>query len=199
MGREEVFLFTTDAANDSKKQFEDFVRMYYRDIFKYCRFHLNSDRYAAEECTQETFLTFYSNINKLKNFENIRAYLFRIADNQINVYIRKSKKDYNAISYYLDDDSKTDKISLGYEEKFYFIEDNVNILELMNIVLGQLTGKERRLYSAAFQQNKNISQIAEQEKISVSAMKMRIQRLKAKIRKFAHEAIDGNEHVNLLR
>jgi len=176
---------------DRKKQFEEFVRAYYKDILKYCRFHLNSDQYAAEECTQEVFLTFYSKINTLKNFNNVRAYLFRIADNHINTYIRTATKGKDVISYSLDDNMGIDNVQLSYEEKFDTIEDNMNVPETMNVVLGQLTDKELKLYNTVFRRKEQLNQIAEKENVSKSAIKMRIQRIKAKIRKLAHEALEN--------
>lgn len=46
---------------------------------------------AAKDCTQEVFFRLYVNRGKLKTFENIRAWLFRCADNVMKEYRRKNR------------------------------------------------------------------------------------------------------------
>ena len=71
--------------------YEEITRRYYQAIYNYCQVRLK-DEYAAEDCTQDVFLLLYRKMNKLKLSENIRAWLYRTADNVIKNHRRKIKK-----------------------------------------------------------------------------------------------------------
>lgn len=70
--------------------YEEITRRYYQAIYNYCQVRLK-DEYAAEDCTQDVFLLLYRKMNKIKLSENIRAWLYRTADNVIKNHRRKIK------------------------------------------------------------------------------------------------------------
>ena len=62
----------------------------YREIYNYCFAKLRYDHHAAEDCTQDVFVTFFSKHEKLDTTTNIRIWLYRTADNIIKAFLRKS-------------------------------------------------------------------------------------------------------------
>lgn len=70
--------------------YDEIVNRYYHVILNYCQYKLNGSYAAAEDVTQEVFLTLYRKINRLKISENIKLWLYRTADNNIKAYIRKN-------------------------------------------------------------------------------------------------------------
>lgn len=70
--------------------YDEIVTRYYRVILNYCKYKLNGNHTAAEDVTQEVFLTLYRKIDRLKISENIKLWLYRTADNKIKTYIRKN-------------------------------------------------------------------------------------------------------------
>lgn len=70
--------------------YDEIVNKYYHIILNYCQYKLNGNHAAAEDVTQEVFLTLYRKINRLKISENIKLWLYRTADNNIKAYIRKN-------------------------------------------------------------------------------------------------------------
>ncbi|MCM1008287.1 MAG: sigma-70 family RNA polymerase sigma factor [Ruminococcus flavefaciens] len=70
--------------------FDEIVNRYYSVILNYCKYKLNGNKSAAEDVTQEVFLTLYQKINRLKLSENIKFWLYRTADNKVKSYIRKN-------------------------------------------------------------------------------------------------------------
>ena len=52
--------------------FDTFVRKYYGEVLKYCRFHC-FDALSAEDLTQETFLKFFANLPGKRRISSIRS------------------------------------------------------------------------------------------------------------------------------
>ena len=68
------------------------INEYYDKVYNFCFANLNRNKQAAEDCTQETFLTFFSKRNKLEFTENIHRWLYKTAKKVIKAYMRKNKK-----------------------------------------------------------------------------------------------------------
>lgn len=74
----------------AEKIFTDAFSEYGDAIFRHCSFKL-FDRQLANDITQEAFMKTWVCIERGDEFENIRAFLYRVADNLIIDYIRKKK------------------------------------------------------------------------------------------------------------
>ncbi len=59
---------------------DTFVRKYYPDILRYCRFHTASQE-DAEDLTQETFVRFFAKLSEYQHQGKARNYLYTIAAN----------------------------------------------------------------------------------------------------------------------
>ena len=68
------------------------INRYYDTVYNLCFARLNRNRQAAEDCTQETFLTFFSKRGKLEFTDNIQLWLYRTAEKVIKSYIRRNKQ-----------------------------------------------------------------------------------------------------------
>lgn len=70
--------------------FNEMAERYYNAIYRYCCVRLDNE-HAAKDCTQKVFLILYGKMDKLKLSKNVRAWLYRIADNVMKSYRRKNK------------------------------------------------------------------------------------------------------------
>jgi len=72
-----------------------FVRLYrshYEAVFRYC-VHRLFERQAAEDVTSDVFLKVVENIHRFKgNEKQFRNWLYRIATNAVNNYLRKTAR-----------------------------------------------------------------------------------------------------------
>jgi RNA polymerase sigma-70 factor (ECF subfamily) len=59
---------------------EVFVRKHYPEILKYCYRSLSGSS-LAEDITQETFASFFKNLNRYEHYGKARNYLYTIAGN----------------------------------------------------------------------------------------------------------------------
>lgn len=145
-----------------QNMFDEIAEKYYKQIYIYCSARLE-DEHAANDCVQEVFFILYKKINKLKLSENIRAWLYRTADNVMKNYKRKIIKEVPVDDKILD---------ISQDENFY--EGN-DILELV--------GQENyNLLIAYYLNGSSIAELSKQLRISEEALHKRIQRLKKKIK-----------------
>lgn len=68
---------------------EMIIEKYYNDVYNFCLSKLKNIQ-AAEDCTQEVFLTLFSKRKNLDFTERFRSWLFITADKICKKYIRKN-------------------------------------------------------------------------------------------------------------
>lgn len=141
--------------------FNDIAEEYYLSIFKYCWVKLG-DEHLAKDCTQEVFLILFKKMNKLKLSENIRAWLYRTADNVVNNYRRKRKN------------------TVSYEELNQMTEDVYSVEASFEDIISK---EEYALLNDYYINGDDIETISKRLGISKAAASQRIHRLKVRIEK----------------
>ncbi|MCM1506646.1 MAG: sigma-70 family RNA polymerase sigma factor [Ruminococcus flavefaciens] len=155
-----------------KQNFESTVRLYYQSIYNYCLSRLE-DIYSAQDCTQETFLVLYKKKDSVQE-DNIRAWLYRTADNIIKNYRKVSaKKKESPI-----EEAGNISYSDCYSEEKPFAEI--------------LDSQEIKMLSEHYIDGYDISYVAEKNGKSVPAVYKMFQRLKVKLKKYADTGGDRN-------
>lgn len=74
--------------------FKDFNKIYktFKDkIYNYFLFKTNFDKELSEDLTEEVFEKVIENINSLKDENNLKVWIYRIAHNKLVDYFRKKK------------------------------------------------------------------------------------------------------------
>lgn len=72
-------------------EFEHLYKEYSSKIFRVCFGYFN-DTEKAKDVMQDTFITVFTNLNELKNQENIAGWIYRIASNKCLRQIENEKK-----------------------------------------------------------------------------------------------------------
>ena len=149
-----------------KNIYDAIAKQYYKMIYSYCMTDMQND-VAAKDCTQEVFFRLYVNRGKLKTFENIRAWLFRCADNVMKEYRRKNHFEVPA----------SDEIDVPVEDSLLIsTEIRQSIIEIVgqedyDLLLNYyIAGTDRKL-------------LADNLGISEFALRKRIQRIRDTLRK----------------
>ena len=75
------------AQRGNRDALEKLVRLYYRKIYQYISFHVESKE-TAEDLTQETFLKMVKNLPSFVPLTSFSAWLHRIAHNTMVDYLR---------------------------------------------------------------------------------------------------------------
>lgn len=142
--------------------FDDIFKQYYEKILNFCYAKIG-DKQLAEDCTQEVFLALSKKYHSLKLSTNISAWLYGAAKNEIKRCLRKNKRERENIP--LDD---SDAIIQTCDQNSGIFEDI-------------LTEEEYRILEEYYLNGEDISRLAADKKLSVSAMYQRIHRIKQKI------------------
>jgi RNA polymerase sigma-70 factor (ECF subfamily) len=152
-------------SNEGKKSYSDLYNKYYDPVFKYI-FNRISNRQNSEDIISNIFLkAFYYIKRKNPRIKNFRAWIFKIASNEINMFIRSEKK-HKVISDYAGDDinSIIDTTPKNNAEK------NFN-LGLLHQELNQLKEPGKSLVMLRFFEKKSFSDIAEILKMNENTLR----------------------------
>ena len=143
------------------------INRYYDTVYNLCFARLNRNRQAAEDCTQETFLTFFSKRGKLEFTDNIQLWLYRTAEKVIKSYIRRNKQ------ILIDVDEVADKL-ISEEQSF----------EEQSVAFDGLREEEKELLTIYYdyEYGERI-RLAEEKGLTQSALYNRVYRIKQKLYK----------------
>ena len=143
------------------------INRYYDTVYNLCFARLNRNRQAAEDCTQETFLTFFSKRSKLEFTDNIQLWLYRTAEKVIKSYIRRNKQ------ILIDVDEVADKL-ISEEQSF----------EEQSVAFDCLSEEEKELLTIYYdyEYGERI-RLAEEKGLTQSALYNRVYRIKQKLYK----------------
>ncbi|MCE3202450.1 RNA polymerase sigma factor [Paenibacillus sonchi] len=171
--------------------YQELCEKYFNNIYSYCNRLTQGQSELGdivEECTQETFLEAYKQIEKLQNHPNIYGWLYVTARNLTNNRYRSMyiKRKHEII---LIDDLQI--VSNGEDELTACLEASYEIDELKEKVLKTLNNSEYELYHDYFINSKPISNLAEKYHISNTAVTTRIYRVKRKIINKVKEYVDN--------
>lgn len=141
------------------------INRFYNDVYNFCLSRLKNT-YAAEDCTQEVFLTLFRKRGRLDFSEKFRSWLYSTADRICRNYIKKNGNITADIDDYAEviPDNSADGTSLSQE--IYEILDKEDADLLLEYI------------ESDFGQRK---QIAERLGITTKALYGRMDRLRKKV------------------
>lgn len=142
---------------------EEIIKKCYNSILKYCTYYLRGNIHAAEDCTQEVFLTLHQKIAKLDMSKDIRPWLYRVADMKIKEYVRKHP-DWTDIETVPDLPDETADM-------------------MKDSVLDVLDDSERNI-AEAYYSGADKTKLAESQGMTLNTLYMKMQHIREKIRKF---------------
>lgn len=143
------------------------INEYYDKVYNFCFANLNRNKQAAEDCTQETFLTFFSKRNKLEFTENIHRWLYKTAKKVIKAYMRKNKQIFIDIDNVSDEIVSEEKAFREKSEAFDCLSEEE--MELLNIYYNYEYGDRKKL--------------AEEKGLTQSALYNKVYRIRQKLSK----------------
>ncbi|BFH15313.1 sigma-70 family RNA polymerase sigma factor [Paenibacillus melissococcoides] len=163
--------------------FHELCDAYFKPVYKYCRKLANSQTGLmdfADECTQNTFLEARKQISKLKNHPNVEGWLFTTARNFVNLSFRAMYLK-NKYEVFMSDDIN-DRLESRNNEIDQIIENAVDVDDLYQEVLMNLSTSEYELYADYYMKKMSIADLARKYNVSANAITTRIYRINKKIR-----------------
>ena len=151
-----------------KERCNEIISQYYTEIYNYCFARMNFDSYAAEDCTQEVFITLFRKIKDLDD-DNIRLWLYRSADNIMNTYRRKNIRNDLSIE-------ESPEVRNTAENPF----DDDESESILNILDDEEVKIVREYYSSDYGDKKSV---AKKLGLSVTSLYQKIHKIKDKLKK----------------
>jgi RNA polymerase sigma-70 factor (ECF subfamily) len=148
--------------------FNDLYESYATEVYRFALW-LAGDRFDAEDITSETFVRAWVRINTIRT-ETLKAYLFTIARNYYLEQHRKRKNEVAIKDIYPDPAPEPDKV----------VESQ---LEFQNVqrVLQTLPEIDRAAFVLRVQHELPYAEIARVLKISLTASKVKVHRVRKKL------------------
>lgn len=160
-----------DVLNGKTDSFRWIIERYQRPVFQVVS-NLIGDRHAAEDITQDVFLTVYQ---KLSSYDPMRSrfstWLFTIARNKSINVIRKRKLEISIAPHVM---------ALAEHQKERADDE---FFQQMDAVLNQLPPRQKQSFILAEFENLPYDEIAQIECVSIGTVKSRIHRAKKKLQK----------------
>ena len=162
--------------------FEFTYEKYFDEIYRYCYYRTDGDRYCSEEATAETFFLVVKQWETVKDFneDRLRAWLYGVARNKIKEVRREQKTSTESLSEErcraLIDEENIHKEPPDEEEEYERFVQYIKQIRL------QLKPKEWNLFRMRVVEEMSHREIGEKLGISENAAKLRWARLEEKLR-----------------
>lgn len=163
-----------------KRQYEDLYNEYYKKILAYCNVKLHFDTVNAEDCTQRVFETLYVKMKDFYSMENVKAWLYRTADNYIKKRCREWKNESETIHYQQIEgmeDSEAFSEMPNYDDLF----SSNQIEEYKAKVIEGLSPTNKELYQLRFVQKVSYKDLALYYHTSENTIRQRVFALKKSV------------------
>lgn len=147
----------------------DFVKKYYDEIYRYCYYKL-SDKWQAEDFTQDTFIRFFKHFNSYIHKGKAKNYLYVIAGNLCKNEYKKHKE----VSSW-----QVEGQIVGTKEE----QKEITLKVSMQQEISRLPKEFKEVIILHYFQNLKIREIAQILDINISLVKYRLSESKKMLKK----------------
>ena len=170
------------ASDGNRFAFEQLIDYYQEDIYRMIYYRIRT-RMDAEDLTQDVFIRAYRSISRLREPDRFRSWLFRIAVNRVNDYLRK--KRVRSIFKSADEKPDIQPETTPFQEQPEALEQVLkeDFWRQVARIAKKLSKMEREVFMLRFLDNLNINEIAQTLKKSESTIKTHLYRALAKFKK----------------
>jgi len=149
-------------------------------IYRHCFFRVFS-KPLAEELTQETFLKTWQYLQKGKQVDNLRAFLYKVANNLVIDYVRKKKEDH--LDALLENSPELEPTYDGRQDI-----ETAELARQAITMMESLKEDEREILTMRYIDQLELSEIAEVLDISVNNVSVRLNRAMKALRNELNES-----------
>ena len=169
------------ARNGNRMSFQELVSMFQEDI--YClAYYRTYSQMDAEDITQEVFVQAYRKLKSLNDTKRFRAWLYSIAVNRCNDFLRK-RKYLSLLQFRSSQEHEIMEAGKGMSNNYNDSIAKKKFWEQVRSLLDKLSTMEREVFTLRFMDHRNINEIAEIMDKSESTVKTHLYRALNKVRK----------------
>lgn len=162
--------------------FEELCQGNYKRIYKYI-FTMTGSKEATEDLIQDVFMVAYKKGDNFLKHEKPTAFLYRTARNLTLTYIKHRR---NSVVECLSENIAGDDADLC-EKLLTDIDRKIDETAYTGEVIGSLNSNQYKLYTQRYIEHKSIKEIASDQGVSETAMRMRLVRLRREIQVIVKE------------
>jgi len=169
------------ARDGNRMSFQELVSMFQEDIHRLAYYRTFSQM-DAEDITQEVFVQAYRKLKSLNDTRKFRAWLYSIAVNRCNDFLRK-RKFLSLLQLRSTEENVYMKENQGMNSSY---EDSIakkRFWEQVRTLLGNFSAMEREVFTLRFMDHQNIKEISAILDKSESTVKTHLYRALNKARK----------------
>lgn len=137
---------------------------------------MTGNKMVTEDIIQNLFLKFFENISLIRNEESIPFWLFKTARNEVFIYFRSVKREFQSIDF---DD--TDEFDIESENRIDEIYEVKELSLLLNSELELLPPEQKEIFVMKEFGNLSYKEIAELLNIEENLVKSRLFKTRRKL------------------
>ncbi len=177
----EIAALADNARNGSRWSFQELVSIFQEDIYRLVYYRTFS-RMDAEDITQEVFVQAYRKLKSLNDTQKFRAWLYTIAVNRCNDFLKK-KKYLSLLRMRSVQEQEFVEEGKGMSNNYTDSIAKKRFWEQVRSLLDKLSAMEREVFTLRFMDHRNINEIADILDKSESTVKTHLYRALNKVRK----------------
>ena len=179
---EQTAQLVAKAVSGNKMALERLAGMFHEDVFRMVYYRTQS-RMDAEDITQDIFIQAFKNLNRLRDANRFKSWLFSIAVNRVRDFHRK--KRFQQIFSSLTDSRHEDLPNIKSDENPEALENIMrrDFWKQVKLLLGKLSKGEREVFLLRFFDHLSIKEVSQVMKKSESTVKTHLYRALQKFRK----------------
>jgi RNA polymerase sigma-70 factor, ECF subfamily len=177
-------LLVSKVLNGERDAFDILIRKYQGIIYNYI-FKMTLSKEDSEDIIQEVFIKAYKNLYKLENKERFYSWLFKIAVNTMNTFL-KSKKTYSTLEENLLSNIKSNTKDTP-EGVLQIKEENIEVLARLSV----LSDDDRNAIVLKYVQGFSYKEVGEILGIKEETVKTKVFRAKKKLHDLNKKKING--------
>jgi len=175
-----------EAKKGNRKALSELVKKYEQTIYNFS-FKICRDPEKAENIMQETFYSLVKSIWQFDGNSKFSTWLYRIVANHCLMQARKQKGK-NNISLENDEDLYSEKHIADWSSLPYLSTENTELRKILDDAIKKLSPDYRIIFLLRDVEGLSTEETAEAANISVPAVKSRLHRARAFLRKEIDEA-----------
>ena len=162
-------------------KYEDIVRKYTRPLYKYCYCKLNYDKSLTDETVNDVMRVLFEKWDTLDVDDNIRAWLYRVADNCIRHNLSQENKYYSHVDS-LEESVENRKLDdLEYYDEYFKSDSHEE--EYIDKIIHALPDEYREIFRLRYLEKKTIAETARLVGIPYASVHLRLTKIEAIVRK----------------
>jgi RNA polymerase sigma-70 factor, ECF subfamily len=175
-----------DAAKaGDKKALTEIVKKYEQTIYNFA-FKICRDPAKAENIMQETFLSLIKSLHQFDGKSKLSTWLYRIVANHCLMEVRKKKNRF--VSLESDDDAVEDRYVTDWNSLPYKSIENHELRKILDEAIQKLSPDYRIVFLLRDVEGLSTEETSKITELSVPAVKSRLHRARAFLRKEINEA-----------